>query len=153
MELTLNAAWLLIAVSSCMLIGRRIISRRLEGSSVAGSVVSVIALGCVLAILFPVISLSDDLQEMQAAVVEVSPSRVAIKKFAGNDTPSPGKKLHPAPFLISTIQMEFSLENRGAKLTPGLAGSLSDSCLCPLCRAPPASDALQSSWRPSKQDS
>src|SRR3984893_12705435 len=101
MELITNAVWLILAVVSYVLLIRRNASRRLEPAHSLGGFRSIVALSCALAILFPIISLSDDLQEMQAAVVEVSSSRPVLKKFGINDPLNPRKKIHQGSFIVS----------------------------------------------------
>jgi hypothetical protein len=77
MELGLNLFWLLLAAASFGFWRSRFRSQRRS----RGSARAAITLACALAVLFPIISLSDDLHGEQAAV-EDSSGR-AIKKWAG----------------------------------------------------------------------
>jgi hypothetical protein len=103
MEIILNAVWLVIAVASYVLLVRHFANRSPEFGHCEGQFRSIIALSCVLAILFPIISLSDDLQEMQASVAEVPPSGVLIKKFGVNNPSNLGKKSHHVSFIVSSF--------------------------------------------------
>ena len=138
MELILNAAWLIIAVASYILYFRRLARRGPERDRGPSQFPSLVALSCALAILFPVISLSDDLQEMQAAVLEVSPSRLVIKKSGMNDTSHLGKKLNQAFLIVSPLVMDASWINLGFAPTRQPFEAILRPHLTALCRAPPA---------------
>ncbi len=78
MELLLNLAWLLLAVPAyCM--WRRATSSRAVKSG-AGSLECLLALACVLVLLFPVISASDDLHAMRAEMEDSSISKRAVRQ-------------------------------------------------------------------------
>jgi hypothetical protein len=100
MEIALNAVWLVLAVASFVILARRLAGRRREYRHGPTPFYCVVALSCVLAILFPVISLSDDLQAMQVPVEEASPSRLVIKKCGVNDPSNSGPQVHRVLFLI-----------------------------------------------------
>lgn len=74
MELLLNLLWLLLAVPAYWL------CRRERKRSLLG----IVTLGCVLVLLFPVISATDDLHAMRAEMEESSPNKRTLKR-AGND--------------------------------------------------------------------
>jgi hypothetical protein len=145
MEFLTNAAWLIIAVASYVLLIRRIASRSLEHAHGPGGFRSIVALSCALAILFPIISLSDDLQEMQAAVVEVLPSCLIIKKFVVNDPLNPPKRLHQVSSIISPFVMAVGWVSLGGIATQQTVHSIRGPHLSPLCRAPPSLLAIQTS--------
>ncbi len=63
MELLLNLAWLLLALPACWLWRERIPVRK-------SSLQCLLALGCLLVVLFPVVSATDDLQAMRAEMEE-----------------------------------------------------------------------------------
>jgi hypothetical protein len=102
MEIALNLAWLIIAVASYALLAGRLASLdagHLRGSSRCHCVV---ALSCALAILFPVISLTDDLNEMQAAVEEPSSSCVVMKRCGVNHPLVRINTSHALPYRVSS---------------------------------------------------
>lgn len=85
MELLLNLAWLLLAVPAYWLwSGSNTSARKLT------SLQCLLALGCMLAILFPVVSATDDLRAMRTEMEESPASKRAIRQ-ATNDKASGGK--------------------------------------------------------------
>jgi hypothetical protein len=102
MELVLNLAWLIIAVASYALLAQRLAS--LDAGHLCGSsrCHCIVALSCALAILFPVISLTDDLNEMQAAVEEPSSSCVVMKRCGANQPLVPINTSHQLPYRVSS---------------------------------------------------
>jgi hypothetical protein len=81
MELLLNLAWVLLALPAYWL------WRRDAGARVARRISALqclLALGCVLVLLFPVISASDDLHAMRAEMEESASSKRTVRQ-AGSD--------------------------------------------------------------------
>src|SRR5580704_1615207 len=103
MELTLNLVWALIAAASYAILLRHLAGRGTGWSGGPTQPQCVIALTCVLAILFPVISLSDDLHEMQATLEEASSSVLVIKKCVVNRSSNPARTLHQVPFVLASF--------------------------------------------------
>lgn len=94
MELLLNLAWLLLAVPAYW-VWRQDSSAR--GTRRVTSMQCVLALGCALLLLFPVISASDDLHAMRAEMEESAASKRA-SRGAGADKASawPNRLQEPA---------------------------------------------------------
>jgi hypothetical protein len=85
MELLLNLAWLLLALPAYWLwSGSRTSARKLT------SLQCLLALGCMLAVLFPVVSATDDLRAMRTEMEESPASKRTIRQ-ATNDKTSGGK--------------------------------------------------------------
>jgi hypothetical protein len=103
MELALNLAWLVLAFASYLLLFRRLARCGPKDTPGPNRFQHIIALTCVLAILFPVISLSDDLLEMQVTVEEASLSRLAVKKFEAKHSSTQGQTHHHGLFLIPSF--------------------------------------------------
>ena len=102
MELLLNLAWLLLALPAYWLwSGSKTSSRKLT------SLQCLLALGCVLAILFPVVSATDDLRAMRTEMEESPASKRTIRQ-ATNDKAS-GGKWQSQPALIGSAS--FVIEN------------------------------------------
>ena len=80
MELLLNLVWLLLALPAYWLWRREAGARPGRGIT---SLQCLLALGCVLVLLFPVISASDDLHAMRAEMEESSPGKRGICQVAG----------------------------------------------------------------------
>lgn len=70
MELFLNLIWLLLVFPALLLLRKR--------KPCLGSSSALIVLGCCLVLLFPIISLSDDLQAMRSEAVEIGPGKRAL---------------------------------------------------------------------------
>jgi|SRR5579872_5310669 len=101
MELALNLAWFIIALVSYALLARRLANVGTGHSRRVSRYQCIVALSSVLAILFPVISLTDDLHEMQAAVEEPSSSCVLMKKCGVNHPLAPIRASHQLHYINS----------------------------------------------------
>jgi hypothetical protein len=127
MELALNLIWAIITVASYALLFRYLASRRTDPARGLSRLQCVVALTCVLAILFPVISLSDDLHEMQATLVEASSSVLVIKKCVVNHSSNHARALHQVPFVLASFAtgarravLGFLAAQQVARSSPGL---------------------------------
>jgi len=139
MELALNLAWVIIAAASYALLFRHLATSRSRRADGRVRCQCVVALRCALTILFPVISLTDDLHETQAVVEEPSSSRVVLKKFGANRPPAPTRNSHRPLFIASSFNADVGWSVIGniarqpkAHASPGLL-------LTPVGRAPPFS--------------
>jgi len=83
MELILNLGWLLLAAACCCFWWPR---RQRSGARAERRFRGFVALGCALVVLFPIISVTDDLHAEQA-VMEDSSARVS--KLRGNTSSAP----------------------------------------------------------------
>jgi hypothetical protein len=89
MELALNLGWLVIAVVSFILLAANLATVGVRDSRRPGRCQCIAALSCALVILFPVISLTDDLHDIQAAAEEPSSTCVVMKKGGVNHSLTP----------------------------------------------------------------
>lgn len=99
MELLLNLAWMLMALPAYWL------WRRGEGSRAGRRVTSLqclLALGCVLVLLFPVISASDDLHVMRAEMEESATSKRTVRQLAGDKISAWTSRLQSPPALAAS---------------------------------------------------
>ena len=102
MELLLNLAWLLLALPAYWLwSGSRTSARKLT------SLQCLLALGCMLAVLFPVVSATDDLRAMRTEMEESPASKRTIRQ-ATNEKAS-GSKWQSQPALIGSPS--FSIDS------------------------------------------
>ena len=101
MELAFNLAWFVIAVVSYALLAGHLASLQGEPGRCPRRWQCLVALSCALVILFPVISLTDDLHEIQAAVEEPSSPAFAVKKCVVMHSLSPINPSPQMPFIIS----------------------------------------------------
>jgi len=77
MELLLNLFWLALALPAAWLLKKTIQSAPAEGSPAIGLLRSAVLLACVLTLLFPVVSASDDLHAMRPEIEESGTKRVS----------------------------------------------------------------------------
>jgi hypothetical protein len=100
MELLLNLAWVLLALPAYWLWRRDAGARPSRRMS---SLQCLLALGCVLVLLFPVISASDDLHAMRAEMEESATSKRAVRQ-AGSEKNSAGvNRLQGPPALVANV--------------------------------------------------
>ncbi len=108
MELLLNLFWLLVALAS-FCVWRVRWSRAGSGRGERGaSLRSAISLGCALLVLFPVISLTDDLHAVPAIAEETRSPRRLLQNFKGSQAdPDPDNQV--APFANTVLPILFSV--------------------------------------------
>jgi hypothetical protein len=138
MELALNVAWFILAAASYLFLDLRHLNSDAHDARGPSRVQRLIALTCALAILFPVISLTDDLHEMQATMEEPSASCVVIKRAGVKSSSTPGRALDQ---LLSIIWL-FAVSDQTVavgSVPPQRIGRPSPCRqLCPPGRAPPS---------------
>jgi hypothetical protein len=93
MELVLNLAWVLLALPAYWL------WRRGRGFS---SVQGLLALGCGLVLLFPVISATDDLHAMRAEMEDSSISKRTVRQTGSEKNSSWVNRLQGAPAAVAS---------------------------------------------------
>jgi hypothetical protein len=96
MELLLNLAWMLLALPAFWLWRQGESSRALRRVT---SLQCLLALGCVLVLLFPVISASDDLHVMRAEIEESATSKRTVRQLAGDKISAWTSRLQSPPGL------------------------------------------------------
>jgi hypothetical protein len=138
MELTLNLAWAIIAAGCYALLFRRLSIQETWHGRGPSHAQCVIALTCVLAILFPVISLTDDLCEMQATLEEGTSSTLALRKCAVTHSSNQGLNLHQISFILASWETTGRWATLGAMAAQQIVGSTSNWHLFTPSRAPPS---------------
>jgi hypothetical protein len=134
MELLLNFAWLLLALPAYWL------WRGSKGVQIRRRVTSaqcLIALGCGLVVLFPVVSATDDLHAMRAEMEE-SPSGKRSLSQKSSDKPS-AWKWHSQPALVSSISLQPNLEAASLQIPISFFSVPPAPCIERSGRAPPQS--------------
>lgn len=126
MELALNLVWAVIAVASYASLFRHFVMCGTEDARLPTRRQSFIALTCALAILFPVISLTDDLHEIQATAEDASSAGLVIKRCVAGQSTESARSLHQAflvsaPFISTARRAEFGVEPERQILTPSSA--------------------------------
>src|SRR5208282_555817 len=105
MELFLNLCWLSLLLPAYLLWRRRFCSTRAGGrakSSTPHPFIFLCVLGCVIVLLFPVISASDDLHAMRAEMEESSPSKRSVCQSAGEKASVSHRRWQSLPAVAGT---------------------------------------------------
>ncbi len=137
MELVLNLSWLLLAVACYHFWWPR---QRRAGAGKPRCFRGLLALGCALVVLFPIISVTDDLHEEQA-VMEDSSARLT-KRWAGNHGSACAGQhfLTPPSRVFSRLPLVADLAHViGSLWEPESSSPLEDHLSPVFGRAPPLS--------------
>ena len=109
MELLLNMAWLLLAFPAYWL-------WRARGSTQKSSLQCLLSLGCLLVLLFPVISATDDLQAMRSEMEESSSNKRTFRQAANPDnsllgwhSPAAVVPAAPNPFALTEHRLVLAV--------------------------------------------
>jgi hypothetical protein len=125
MELLLNLAWMLLALPAYWL------WRRNAETRVARRVTPLqclLALGCALVLLFPVISASDDLHAMRAEMEESSTSKRTVRLASGEKHSAWVNRMQGPPALMSISSAVWLPAPQAARF------DISIPCITPLAR-------------------
>lgn len=132
MELLLNLAWLLLALPAYWLWRDCRNLRALRRSSLQ----CLLSLGCMLVILFPVISATDDLHAMRAEMEESPVSKRGISPKSAEKAST--WKFHSQP-LLAIASPFFELHDAGWHFQPAILFVIPPAPrVHPIGRAPPA---------------
>ncbi len=106
MELFLNLCWLSLLLPAYLLWRQRFCSISPEGRAKSFTIHPLIflcVLGCVIVLLFPVISASDDLHAMRAEMEESSPSKRGVCQSAGEKASVSHSRWQSSPAIATTF--------------------------------------------------
>jgi hypothetical protein len=122
MELLLNLVWVLLALPAYWLWRRSGDSERGPGK-----LQCLLALGCVLVLLFPVISATDDLHAMRAEMEESASSKRAVRQAGSEKGSAWVNRLQGPPALMASatwleVQEVRPLEIQEVSLSPLATG-------------------------------
>ncbi|HTC56688.1 MAG TPA: hypothetical protein VK706_09780 [Candidatus Sulfotelmatobacter sp.] len=123
MELLLNLAWMLLALPAYWLWRR---DAEVRAARWVSSLQCLLALGCVLVLLFPVISASDDLHAMRAEMEDSSISKRTVRQAGSEKTSAWVNRLQGAPAVVAGAVRLVAPE-------VGLL-EVSDTCVSPSAR-------------------
>ncbi len=131
MELLLNLAWALLALAAVLFWHRQ------RKSADRGRMRSLLALGCLLALLFPVVSASDDLHPLRAEAEESSISKRVVRHATGIKSAawSPAGGSHAQPVAYAFFRPGDELCGTVLALSP--ASPQQAVCFATSSRAPP----------------
>lgn len=131
MELLLNLTWLLLAMPAYWLWRQRASTRQLS------SVQCLLALGCMLVILFPVISASDDLVAMRTEMEESPVSKRSLHQGGGDKTPIWNAHWHGLGALAASAPSFVPNNDRWLQLSSSISFTPVAPALVRNGRAPP----------------
>lgn len=136
MELLLNLVWLLLALPAYWLWRHARHPRELGKFS---SLQCLLSLACVLVILFPVVSATDDLHAMRAEIEE-SPASKRNLRQAGSDKSANSQAFSHIPVVVASSSVIPAPSDAGWQLSPRpVAPALSTPVEQYTGRAPPVS--------------
>ncbi len=140
MEFALNLLWLVLALLSLAFWQRfRGVAFYRQRHWWGGGL---LALGCALAVLFPVISVSDDLQTAQAILEDSSPSKRSVRSTGADQAPSNHGKFNHPSFNYRPASSGIAQDGNSAQIFLPLIPSPVAASISPVeGRAPPASQA------------
>lgn len=133
MELLLNLLWLLLAMPAFWLWRY---SRTAPERRKSSPLHTFLALGCLLVVLFPVISATDDMRAMRAEMDESPTSRRSIGQSCGEKS-SPSKSLMQ-PALTATLQPSFVPDSAWHQPIPLLTSDAASLSVIRAPRSPPS---------------
>jgi hypothetical protein len=131
MELLLNLAWLLLALPAYWLWRRS--ARRFS------SLQCLLALGCVLVLLFPVISASDDLHAMRAEMEDSSSTKRTVRQSGSDRNSGWVNRLQGLPARVASPLRLVGPEGGLLDVSISCASPLARPCAFHAGRAPPFS--------------
>ena len=136
MELLLNLVWVLMALPAYWL------WRRDDEARLARRVTPLqclLALGCVLVLLFPVISASDDLHAMRAEMEESATSKRTVRQASGEKNSAWINRLQGAPAAVASAVWLVAPKVGLLEVSTASVSPLARSCVFRWGRAPPFS--------------
>lgn len=135
MELLLNLAWLLLAIPAYWLWRKSTPANRRHRFS---SLQCLLALACVLVLLFPVISATDDLHAMRAEMEESPVSKRSMRQASTGKNSLPHTRLQSPPVLFANLAPSFVLTEFASICTHNPSLLPAALSLASAGRAPPA---------------
>jgi hypothetical protein len=136
MELLLNLAWMLLALPAYWLWRRDAGSRDVRRVS---ALQGLLVLGCVLVLLFPVISASDDLHAMRAEMEDSSISKRTVRQAGSERNSAWVNRLQGAPAEVTSADWLVTPEVGRLEVSVRRFAPLARRCVFQGGRAPPFS--------------
>ncbi len=139
MELTLNLAWVCVAIVGIGLLCRSLAHAAACPDRPSGNWGKVVAMSCALIILFFVISMTDDLHDQEIVVEDNKLSRIV--PASGISAPSIASHLISAVFLVNSALTSFAPALPSVRMPvdrPRVISAAEIVCDCLHGRAPPA---------------
>ena len=136
MELLLNLVWLLMVLPAYWL------WRRGAGARAARRITALqflLALGCALVLLFPVISATDDLHAMRAEMEESAASKRAVRQAGSEKHSAWANRLQGPPVLLAHIDWPPAAQSGVLEISVLHLAPRAKTCSWHAGRAPPDS--------------
>jgi hypothetical protein len=134
MELLLNLTWLLLAFPAYWLWRRSMGSRPARGLD---SLKCLLALGCALVLLFPVVSASDDLHAMRAEMEDSSVSKRTVRQPGSDKNSAWINRLQGPPATVASAVRLVTPEVALLEVSATCGSPLASPCIVRRGRAPP----------------
>jgi hypothetical protein len=131
MELLLNLAWLLLALPAYWLWRR--------GTRGFSSLQCLLSLGCLLVLLFPVISASDDLHAMQTETEDSSVSKRTVRQAASDKNSGWLNRMQGPPAALANVVRLVAPKVGLLEVSTAPVSPLAGPCVSDAGRAPPFS--------------
>lgn len=135
MELLLNLVWLLMALPGYWLWRTRV-PRGSRGQAFTG-VQCLLALGCMLILLFPVISATDDVRAMRCEVEEPGTDKRSVRQAGGDRNSALVNRLQAPPATVTSAVWLVAPEAALHKVSVPCLAPLAAPRICRSSRAPP----------------
>jgi hypothetical protein len=136
MELVLNLAWLLLVLPACWLWRG---SRSARAEHRFTSMQCLLALGCVLVMLFPVVSATDDLLALRTEMEESPVSKRSIRQADHDKASARDTRLESPMALPPTLPLFALSVGHGTLALIPSSSPLAPPSILPAGRAPPVS--------------
>ena len=134
MELLLNLAWLLLALPAYGIWRQGVVAKRPNRFN---SLQALLALGCLLVLLFPIISATDDLHAMRAEMEEPAATKRSVRQASQDKFSVKVSRLHNPPAILENASA-FALSCDGWRESVITSSSpLEASSILGAGRAPP----------------
>jgi hypothetical protein len=135
MELLLNLAWLLLVLPACYLWHE---SRMTGSGRKFSSGQALLALACMLVLLFPVVSVTDDLHVMRAEIEESASSKRAVRQASNDKAAACNLRMQSPPAIMENLVMPAPGVELGQVVPTPKSWAATRPAVLPTDRAPPA---------------
>jgi hypothetical protein len=134
MELLLNLAWLLLALPAYGIWRQGAVAKRQNRFN---SLQGLLALGCLLVLLFPIISATDDLHAMRAEMEEPGATKRSVRQASQDKVSVKASRLHHSPaILVKASAFALSCDSWRESVIPS-SSPLAAPSILRAGRAPP----------------
>ena len=134
MELLLNLAWLLLALPAYAIWRQGAVAKPQDRFN---SLQALLALGCLLVLLFPIISATDDLHAMRAEMEEPGTSKRSVRQASPDKFSVKVSRLHNSPAILENTSAFALSRDRWRESVITWSSPLAAPSILRAGRAPP----------------